>query len=351
MNANMMRAVVVCAILLSCHGCGGSDKTARASGAGPDCSLEAGLQTLTKQIISSLSRKGKSKIAILEFVNLEGKTTRLGKFLAEEMITRLYSTGEFEVVERQLLNKVIAEQKFGESGFIDEQSAVSLGKILGVEAIATGSVTDLGPDVKVNARLIATETGSVFSVASARVCKDATLRNLLSELADTRADTGRGGARGTGEPPDAASPQQAPDQAPEQAFTRESHGYVFELKGCQRSAGTKVKCRFAITSPERDRKLKLALQVWGNYDTATRLFDSLGNEHVTDHIELGNKTSYLSTGGYAIEGTLIAGVPVEARVWFEKVPVEATGAPRFDLGLIVGEEHTRIEFRKVPILK
>ena len=340
-------SLLSCIVLLSCHACGTSEKARRSPGAGQDCSLEAGLKELTDQIISSLSQKGKSKIAIVEFVELEGKTTRLGKFLAEEMITRLYSTGEFDVVERQLLNKVIVEQKLGESGFIDEESAVSLGRILGVEAIATGSITDLGPDIKVNARLIATETGSVFSAASARICKDVSLLNLMESVDENPGASGRNEGDAAGKSTGSVEPKALRDQA----FTKESHGFVFKLEGCQRSAGTKVKCCFAITSTGKDRELQLALHVWAKDETSTRSFDNLGNEHTADQINLGSKRARLGAGGYTIKGLLISGVPVKAKIWFEKVPADAIRFARLDLGLIILDEHTKIEFRNVPILE
>ena len=57
-----------------------------------------------------------------------------------------------------------------------------MGRILGVDAIASGSVTDLGTNVKVNARLIATETGSVFAVAAVKIAKDATVKKLMQKV-------------------------------------------------------------------------------------------------------------------------------------------------------------------------
>ena len=97
------------------------------------------------------------------------------------MITRIFTTGKFEVVERNLLQKVLEEQKLGMTGYIDQETAISLGQILGVDAIITGSITDLGTNVKINARLISTETGSVFAVASINAPKNDMIRKLLGE--------------------------------------------------------------------------------------------------------------------------------------------------------------------------
>jgi len=112
---------------------------------------------------------------------ITAKVTDFGKFLSEELITRLFMTKRFEVVERQLLSKVIDEHKLTLAGFVDPNSAKELGKLLGVDAIATGTITDLDATVKINARLIATDTGSIFAVASVEMIKDETIRRLMGK--------------------------------------------------------------------------------------------------------------------------------------------------------------------------
>jgi hypothetical protein len=84
----------------------------------------------------------------------------------------LYETKKFKVIERQLLNKVISEQKLSLTGMIDQTSAQKLGKLLGVDAIASGTITDLGESLRVNARLIDTSTGEIFAVAATEIAKD-----------------------------------------------------------------------------------------------------------------------------------------------------------------------------------
>ena len=66
-----------------------------------------------------------------------------------------------EVIERSLLEKVLRELNLQSTGAVDEASAKEIGKILGVEAIVSGTLIDLGAkEVEVNARLIITQTGS-----------------------------------------------------------------------------------------------------------------------------------------------------------------------------------------------
>ncbi len=147
--------------------------------------LDQGIKELATQIANEMSEGNRQKIAVVEFSDLDGKITELGKFLSEELITKLFASKKFNVVERQLLNKVLYEYKLNLTGLIDETTAKQIGKILGVDAICSGTITDLVNSVKINARLISTETGSIFSVASAQIQKDEVVKKLLDNIPST----------------------------------------------------------------------------------------------------------------------------------------------------------------------
>jgi TolB-like protein len=141
--------------------------------------LDQRIGELSKQISDGLTENQKQTIAVVEFADLRGNVTDFGRFISEELITRLYQTKKFKVIERQLLNKIVAEQKLSLGGMIDQTSAQKLGKLLGVDAIASGTVTDLGKSLRINARLISTGTGEVFAVAAAEIAKDDSVMALM----------------------------------------------------------------------------------------------------------------------------------------------------------------------------
>jgi len=143
--------------------------------------LDDQLKNLSDQIVKELDEGKKAKVAIIEFSDLGGEVSNLGRYVAEELTTRLYRTNRFHVLERELLAKVLEEHKLNLSGLIDESTAVEVGRLLGVDAIGTGTISDLGRFVKVNARMISTESGSIFAVASAEIFKDDRIYSLLNE--------------------------------------------------------------------------------------------------------------------------------------------------------------------------
>jgi len=159
--------------------------------------LDKQIDILAQQIISSLEVQKTNKIAVIEFPNLEGNVTGLGKYLEEELTTRLFRTGKFQIIERQLMNKMMEEQKLSATGLIDEKTASKFGRILGVDALATGTLAELHTSVKANARLIAVETGTVFAVASVNIPINKEVEVLLGKKPGTVASSDAGRFDGT----------------------------------------------------------------------------------------------------------------------------------------------------------
>jgi TolB-like protein len=172
----VMRKVVLSLCMVICV-------AACTSPAWAQSALDQRISELSLKISNGLTENQKRTIAVVEFADLRGNVTDFGRFIAEELITHLYETKKFKVIERQLLNKVITEQKLSLTGMIDQTSAQKLGKLLGVDAIASGTVTDLGKSLRVNARLIDTSTGEIFSVAATEIAKDDSVMTLMGASA------------------------------------------------------------------------------------------------------------------------------------------------------------------------
>ena len=209
----------------------------------PKATLDSQLDLLISQIVNSLAQNEKSKIAVMDFVDMQGQVTNLGRYMSEELTTRLYLTGQFEVIERQLLDKIVQEQQISMTGMVDESSAVELGKILGVDAIASGTIGDLGKSVKVNARLISAESGKLFSVASVEIPKTDKVKVLLSEsISNTTTNATTNGATNATMKSKAAASQ-----------TVKKEGYTFELLEARKEGQTAI-CKMKITNTTQEDK-------------------------------------------------------------------------------------------------
>jgi curli biogenesis system outer membrane secretion channel CsgG len=101
-----------------------------------------------QQPSTALMTKGpKKRIAVMPFEAKVKETygyQQVNQKATEMLTTALVKTGEFIVVERAVMDKVLKEQSLGLAGFVDQGTAANVGKVLGVQALVTGAVTNMG---------------------------------------------------------------------------------------------------------------------------------------------------------------------------------------------------------------
>lgn len=91
----------------------------------------------------------RSRVAVLdfEFASIqrwwEGNWD-IGGGIADMIVEELVKDGTYSVIERTRLDAILAEQDFSNSDRADPLSAAAIGRILGVDAIVIGSVTQFG---------------------------------------------------------------------------------------------------------------------------------------------------------------------------------------------------------------
>ncbi len=97
------------------------------------------------------------RVAVLDFdyatvhqwvYDMFGSDVDIGKGIADMLVTNLVRNGTYSVIERKQLDRVLQEQNFQQSGRADPSSAVQLARLLGVDAIIIGSITQFGRDDK-----------------------------------------------------------------------------------------------------------------------------------------------------------------------------------------------------------
>jgi curli biogenesis system outer membrane secretion channel CsgG len=99
----------------------------------------------------------KKRIAILDFeygtvssgvAQIFGTNVDIGKGIADRLVEKLVNGGKYSVIERKALDKILKEQNFQNSDRADASTAAKLGRVLGVDAILIGSITQFGRDDK-----------------------------------------------------------------------------------------------------------------------------------------------------------------------------------------------------------
>lgn len=146
----------------------------------------------------------KKRVAVLNFdygtvrsgvAAIFGTDVDVGTGISDMLVEKLVQGGAYSVIERKALDKLLTEQNFSNSDRADPASAARIGRLLGVDAIIVGSITQFGRDdrqvglggfgrsvgryglggtsvrsakavVAVTARLVNVETGEILAVAT-----------------------------------------------------------------------------------------------------------------------------------------------------------------------------------------
>ena len=99
----------------------------------------------------------KKRVAVLNFdyatvqtsvAAIFGTNQDVGKGITDLLVQKLVEDGQYSVIERSALDKVLTEQNFSNSDRADSASAAKIGRVLGVDAIIIGSITKFGRDDK-----------------------------------------------------------------------------------------------------------------------------------------------------------------------------------------------------------
>jgi curli biogenesis system outer membrane secretion channel CsgG len=163
---------------------------------------------LSALLAATGSAQQKKRVAVINFEYsavqsqlsaIFGTNLDVGKGVADLLVEKLVKGGAFSVIERKAIDKVLSEQNFSNSDRADATSAAKIGRLLGVDAIIIGSITQFGRDdksvkvgggafggiagryglggvgkkdskaaVNLTARMVNTDTGEILAVASGK---------------------------------------------------------------------------------------------------------------------------------------------------------------------------------------
>lgn len=106
-------------------------------------------------LISTASAQHKKRVAVLNFdygtvqssVNaMFGTNVDVGKGISDLLVQQLVNDGKYSMIERNAIDKILNEQNFANSDRVDPATAAKIGKILGVDAVVMGTITQFGRD-------------------------------------------------------------------------------------------------------------------------------------------------------------------------------------------------------------
>jgi TolB-like protein len=295
-------------------------------------SYEKEIKTISQELAQKIEESKKKSLAVVDFNDLQGNITELGRFLAEEFSNALVNSGKgFEVVDRTHLRSILKEHKLSSTGLIDPQTARKLGQIAGVEAIVTGTITPFGDSVRLSIKVLVTDTAKVITASTGNIPKTKVIEELLSKEVDQ-----------TELPLDSDNKQK---KLPKTIAKTEIEDFTFEAKSCKMS-GKKIICEITVTNT-KVKEDRISINGEGYWGDGSYLYDEFGNQYRATEVQFGTFVSNTH-----VLQSIPPSLPVVVKLKFEDVLVDTKIVSiRIGCYLIDGKGKVYPVLRNIPVTK
>jgi TolB-like protein len=129
--------------------------------------MNGGSGGLDGKTVSGKNATKKLNIAVAE-LQAQNVSTGDASVIADMFRVALVKTGQFNVVEKSNMDKILAEQAFQNTGCTSEECAVKLGRLLNVKRMLVGSFGKLMNKYFVNVRVVDVETSGIVFAESVK---------------------------------------------------------------------------------------------------------------------------------------------------------------------------------------
>ena len=286
---------------------------------------ESEVKALSTTIIDKSAKANRKNLAVIDFTDLQGGTTELGRFLADELSSELSdNTRGLEIIDRSNLRSILVEHKFSMSGLVNPKTIKALGKFSGVDALVIGTVTPFGDSVRVSLKVISTETAKVVASAKVDIPRTKAIEELLSREIKPVAGPGKEAT---------AIPSQ-----PQQQMWAEN--ILFKLHGCT-TANQTVKCEVLATNKGADKKVDVFAKEGGG----SRIINEDGDVFMTDKIQVGT-----SVETFRSHMVLASKVPTKITFLFDNVGSDSKTLSLLEFnGQAKGVNRFNVQFRGIRL--
>ncbi len=167
----------------------------------------------------------------------------LQKGIAGMLISELAANPGARVVERDAIEKLLAEQNLGAAGKVTPETAAKVGKLVGARYVITGAFIDFYGDFRLDARLVNVETSEIVKVESDRMQRDHLFDIIRAVASRLMKDTNLPPL------PRQSSEQRMNRQVPTEALTFYSKALLYQDRG-QKDKAVEMYQRALAVFPE-----------------------------------------------------------------------------------------------------
>jgi hypothetical protein len=201
-----------------------------AQSVGPADELDAAIRAASDYLNQRLPKGNK-----LVVLNVQSEFPALSEYIIDELIANTVNDRVFSVVDRQQLNTIRAELEFHASGEVSDESAQSIGQMLGAQSIISGAVSRIGDLYRLRVRALSVQSAQIEGQFNRNIPDGPTIAALVRSQATGYGGESQGSAARSTSPtvpagvaPASAAAQPAPPAADYKIGQRgPAGGFVF----------------------------------------------------------------------------------------------------------------------------
>ncbi|MEE2877106.1 MAG: DUF5683 domain-containing protein [Candidatus Neomarinimicrobiota bacterium] len=129
--------------------------------------------------ITLLGQDTRQTVAVLDFEG-RGISQLEAQTLTDRFRTALGSAGALRLVERQMVQEVLQEQGFQQTGCTSDECAVEVGQLLGVQNMIGGAIGRVGRTFTIDMRMFSVQTGE--NIRTKNVSYAGAVDGLITEI-------------------------------------------------------------------------------------------------------------------------------------------------------------------------
>jgi hypothetical protein len=103
--------------------------------------------------------------AVIAVLNVFSSDRDTSEHIIGELEYNLVNSGKFKIVDRRRLDQIRNEQSFQISGEVNDNSAVSIGNMLGATIVITGEITGTGSSQRLIIKALDVKTAQIITMA------------------------------------------------------------------------------------------------------------------------------------------------------------------------------------------
>lgn len=302
----------------------------------PAAAYQQQVTSAAGNLADAMARVGRRSVAVVDFTDLQGNATELGRFLAEQLSVALSANGgRFETIDRNHLKSLLQEHQLSTTGLIDPQTARKIGQMAGAECLVSGTITPFNESINLSLKLLDTNTAKIMGATTIDIPRTNTINELLGKSVGSQLAAG-----GTTTGAKAST-------TPAVTISDMVYGVEVGISQCKRSGRT-VGCQ-GILRNTTEATVMVSFSPFGGVE----LVDNLANRSTT--------TARFDSGG-KWQGDVEADLPI--KFWISNtevdpgatsltarvaVTVSAASGSRFGTQPASGSGRETVVLRNIPI--